>query len=57
MRLLVEQRDQERSEELVALVRAGGVTAGQVMALCFGANPEHVQKVGEALMGVSDRGD
>lgn len=50
-RAIIEQRDEERTAELVALVRAGGVVAGQVVALSLGADPKSVQAVSRALMG------
>lgn len=48
---LVKRADEARSEELARLVRAAGITAGQTMALIFGADPVGVVEWGELLMG------
>jgi hypothetical protein len=50
-RALIRARDEERTDELVALARTGGVIAGQVVALSLGADPKSVMKISELLLG------
>jgi hypothetical protein len=53
-RALIQARDTERTDELVALARTGGVIAGQVVALSLGADPKSVMKISELLLGGDD---
>jgi exosome complex RNA-binding protein Csl4 len=50
-RVLIEQADQERVQELADAARVGGVVAGQVVALSLGADPSTVLTVARALIG------
>lgn len=52
--VLIERADESRAKEFVALARAGGVVAGQVVALSLGADPARVLAFSEALMKVGE---
>lgn len=45
------EADRQRVDDLVAVTRAQGVVAGQMVALSLGADPKAVQAWGAALLG------
>jgi hypothetical protein len=52
---LIEDADQDRAREMIALARVSGVVSGQVVALSLGADPKTVAAVGVALSRGGDQ--